>query len=273
MDRTHYDNLKVSETASSKEIKRAYRLLAQKWHPDKNTHQTEDAEKAIKIINEAYRVLSDPELRQRHDAWIHSVRDESSAHASSTYRDNDQREYSAGHTPFRKRRKRSHPTKNRFRVSKRNFKLALMALFGIPAVLGVIVINADKLTGLIEKSSLTTVNSPGKVAGNNNTGMEPEKVLNKFFDETIQTMRLVTDTDTAITATPKLKQSKKWVINYSEQLANSNRTTKSNAASAVAIGMRGLRLQITRLQSNSRIWAILSPTINPMLQALDRIAG
>lgn len=68
--RTHYDNLQVSEGASSTVIRAAYRALSQRWHPDKNLDNHERAKRATQIINEAYRVLSDPDERRKHDAWI-----------------------------------------------------------------------------------------------------------------------------------------------------------------------------------------------------------
>lgn len=69
---THYDNLKVSRTASSAEIRTAYKKLVQKHHPDKFTDVSEKA-KATKIthlLNTAYTVLSDDKKRADHDYWI-----------------------------------------------------------------------------------------------------------------------------------------------------------------------------------------------------------
>jgi curved DNA-binding protein CbpA len=70
MPQTHYDNLQVSRKASDRVIRAAYKSLSQQWHPDKHPHDKDRAEKITKIINEAYRVLSDPNLRREHDAWI-----------------------------------------------------------------------------------------------------------------------------------------------------------------------------------------------------------
>ena len=67
--RTHYDNLKVSRTASSDEIKDAYRRLTQKHHPDKHGGSAEKA-RVMLIINDAYDTLIDPDRRRAHDAWI-----------------------------------------------------------------------------------------------------------------------------------------------------------------------------------------------------------
>lgn len=66
--RNHYDNLKVMRNAPPGVIRAAYRALAQQYHPDVN--RSPDAERIMKVINEAYAVLSDPERRAEHDAWI-----------------------------------------------------------------------------------------------------------------------------------------------------------------------------------------------------------
>jgi len=64
MKKDYYEILGVSKDASADEIKRAYRKLAHKYHPDKGG----DAEK-FKEINEAYQVLSDPEKRKKYDTF------------------------------------------------------------------------------------------------------------------------------------------------------------------------------------------------------------
>jgi curved DNA-binding protein len=64
----YYDVLGVSKSASDEELKRAYRKLAMKYHPDKNPNRKE-AEERFKEINEAYAVLSDKEKRKQYDAF------------------------------------------------------------------------------------------------------------------------------------------------------------------------------------------------------------
>ncbi len=64
--RDYYQTLGVARTASEAEIKKAYRKLAMKYHPDRNRGGKETGEK-FKEINEAYEVLRDPQKRARYD--------------------------------------------------------------------------------------------------------------------------------------------------------------------------------------------------------------
>jgi molecular chaperone DnaJ len=62
----YYDTLGVSRDASQEEIKRAFRKLAFKYHPDRS--KIPDAEEKFKEASEAYAILSDPEKRRQYDA-------------------------------------------------------------------------------------------------------------------------------------------------------------------------------------------------------------
>jgi len=64
----YYKSLGVSKSASAKEIKKAYRKLAMKYHPDRNK-DNKAAEAKFKDISEAYAVLSDPEKRKQYDMF------------------------------------------------------------------------------------------------------------------------------------------------------------------------------------------------------------
>lgn len=63
----YYELLGVSRNASKEDIKRAYRRLARKYHPDVN--KEEGAEEKFKEINRAYEILSEPEMRARYDRF------------------------------------------------------------------------------------------------------------------------------------------------------------------------------------------------------------
>ncbi|KAK6160062.1 hypothetical protein DH2020_003443 [Rehmannia glutinosa] len=65
----YYNILKVSKNASEEDVKKSYKRLAMKWHPDKNVVNTKEAEAKFKQISEAYDVLSDPQKRQIYDLY------------------------------------------------------------------------------------------------------------------------------------------------------------------------------------------------------------
>ena len=71
-DKDYYDTLGVKKNASDSEIKKSYRKLAMKFHPDKNKGDS-SAEKKFKEINEAYDVLKDPQKKSSYDQFGHEA--------------------------------------------------------------------------------------------------------------------------------------------------------------------------------------------------------
>ena len=71
MAKSLYETLEINENASADEIKKAYRKLARKYHPDVN--KDPQAEEKFKEINAAYEVLSNPEKKQQYDQYGDSM--------------------------------------------------------------------------------------------------------------------------------------------------------------------------------------------------------
>ena len=72
--RDYYEVLGISKGATPEEIKKAYRQMAKKYHPDVNPDNKEAQDKFVEV-NEAYEVLSDPDKRSKYDTYGHSAFD------------------------------------------------------------------------------------------------------------------------------------------------------------------------------------------------------
>lgn len=70
--RDYYEILGLDKNASADDIKKAYRRLAHKYHPDKAGGDHQEAEAKFKEINEAYQVLSDPQKKAAYDRFGHA---------------------------------------------------------------------------------------------------------------------------------------------------------------------------------------------------------
>ena len=82
--RDYYEVLGVSKTADASEIKKAYRALGKKYHPDANPGDKE-AEEKFKELSEAYAVLSDPDKRSKYDQFGHAAFDPSAGGAGGGF--------------------------------------------------------------------------------------------------------------------------------------------------------------------------------------------
>ncbi|CUR53086.1 molecular chaperone DnaJ [Buchnera aphidicola] len=79
MKKDYYQILNISNTATDLEIKRAYKKLAMKYHPDRN-QGNKNAETKFKEVKEAYEILSDPKKRKLYEQYGHSAFEQNSSH-------------------------------------------------------------------------------------------------------------------------------------------------------------------------------------------------
>ncbi len=74
--RDYYEVLGVAKGATEDELKKGYRKMAKKYHPDNNLDNKEEAEKKFKEVNEAYEILSDAQKRAAYDRYGHAAFDQ-----------------------------------------------------------------------------------------------------------------------------------------------------------------------------------------------------
>ena len=95
----YYKILGLSKDATQDDIKRAYRKLAKKYHPDLNPNDKE-AEKCFKEINEAYQVLGDEKKRKKYDRFGSSFNFQNGTHFDPSQYGWSRRSYSTGGSGF-----------------------------------------------------------------------------------------------------------------------------------------------------------------------------
>ena len=71
--RDYYEILGVNKSADEREIKKAYKRLAMKYHPDKNQDNKAEAEEKFKEVKEAYEILTDPQKKAAYDQYGHAA--------------------------------------------------------------------------------------------------------------------------------------------------------------------------------------------------------
>ena len=118
-DSDHYVVLGIEPTASADEIKAAFRRAAKEAHPDRS--DSEDAAARFRRVNEAYRVLSDPE-RRRHFDWLRGQRQGPPAASPPSARAGRRDVHVAGGEGARRRRHRDQTAAQADHIAAENFK-------------------------------------------------------------------------------------------------------------------------------------------------------
>src|ERR671933_1411419 len=96
----HYKILEVSNTASKDDIRKSFRYLALKYHPDKNKN-SEESKRKFMLIVEAYKVLSDEQTRKKYDIVAAVTNDDTDANK------NNHIHYNSSYNPVRQGKKSS----------------------------------------------------------------------------------------------------------------------------------------------------------------------
>lgn len=139
---SHYDNLTVSRNASPDVIRAAYRVLCQKYHPDKHDQDPKYV-RIMSIINTSYKVLMDPELRLKHDIWLAEQEEKlKNTGQNDNSSDKTEKSFNEYEQPFQKKEKRNAPF---FKVDRkeekkyeRNFVRVALAIVILPIVIAII---------------------------------------------------------------------------------------------------------------------------------------
>ena len=260
--KTHYDNLQVSRHANSKEIKASYKRLVQKWHPDRHTENREEAERILSILNKAYAVLSDENLRQQHDHWI-----DTQSESSVTPGNRDNRDHSSGSRPRASRKRRSTPP-----LIRRGFDrwlLLIPALLILLPWLGWKHISNTQIVSAIAPGGTSSVGASAVVSRKSLFSIQ----LGEFFSETAETLIGITSADDAIVAFPALEKSEQALDELTAILSRASSSEIVVARDAVQSGINKLQPIVHRLQSDPGIWGVLWPALNPILLKLQRLAG
>lgn len=95
MENNYYDILQVNKNASQEIIEKAYKVLVKKYHPDLQKDELkQEYEEKLKLINEAYEVLSDEEKRKQYDLELSQKENINNQQNSYSQQNNTNNQYS-----------------------------------------------------------------------------------------------------------------------------------------------------------------------------------
>jgi curved DNA-binding protein CbpA len=97
MEKTYYEKFGLKETATALDIKKAYRKLAFKYHPDQNGGDKK-AENVFKEVNNIYKTLSDVDSRRKYDSELKKLRDAEKQYSSTNQEYQNQHKYQRTYT-------------------------------------------------------------------------------------------------------------------------------------------------------------------------------
>lgn len=96
----HYEVLGIAVDSSDREVKKAYRRLALRFHPDKNLNESEANGEVFKQINDSYRVLSDPQSRKEYDETLWRAQQQQREQQEQQQRQQQQQRHQAEFSSF-----------------------------------------------------------------------------------------------------------------------------------------------------------------------------
>lgn len=102
----YYDILEISQNASPEVIQNAYKTLAKKYHPDVYQGDKSEAEERMKLINEAYNILSDPQSRMEYDRQLKNEQSNSDSFSQKENNTLDERQTSSAEQPVVKNKRK-----------------------------------------------------------------------------------------------------------------------------------------------------------------------
>ena len=130
----HYATLDLSRNATVSDIKKAYRKMARKWHPDKNLNCQDQATKKFKEISEAYKVLSCEKKRSIYDKTYRKEGPSSATSSSTSDRKRHQKQpRSSARKKYRSgpRKEPSFSFQDLFNLLGENYRSAFQDLFNL----------------------------------------------------------------------------------------------------------------------------------------------